>query len=153
MKCSECPMFKSGCTSNACLLTGSENFSMTACCRLITEDGRLNPDDPWIRMEFGEDPSKHPSLRDIYEKTDGLHPMKVVVPVRHYSGSIPFCVLEIRNYDEMFGFYLNCAINALYPRNPNGERCPVKDPERIANQLKTYGYLSKPVQYRCHTVD
>lgn len=53
MRCYDCPHYKSGCTSNYCAITSSENFHIQHNCDLVNEDGSLNYDNEYIKMEYG----------------------------------------------------------------------------------------------------
>ena len=53
MKCFNCKYYKSGYMSNACGVTGDENFRTQDNCTLVNTDGSLNYDDEYIKMEYG----------------------------------------------------------------------------------------------------
>lgn len=54
MKCYKCPYYKSGYQYNACAVTQSEYFREPNECDLVKDDGALNLDDEYIKMEYGE---------------------------------------------------------------------------------------------------
>ena len=54
MKCSNCPYYYSGYMYNSCAVMQAEYFRTTDNCTLVKEDGALNVDDEYIKMEYGE---------------------------------------------------------------------------------------------------
>lgn len=54
MNCFNCPHYKSGYMSNSCGVTQSENFYTQDDCNLVNDDGSLNYDNEYIKMEYGD---------------------------------------------------------------------------------------------------
>lgn len=54
MKCRHCPYYKCGYMHNSCEITQSEYFREPDGCDLVNDDGSLNYDNEFIKMEYGE---------------------------------------------------------------------------------------------------
>ena len=54
MKCFKCPYYACGCMWNRCGVTNSEYFREPDNCDLVNDDGSLNHDNEFIKMEYGE---------------------------------------------------------------------------------------------------
>ena len=54
MKCCKCPYYRSGFMSNKCEVTKDEYFREPKECDLVNNDGSLNYDNEFIKMEYGE---------------------------------------------------------------------------------------------------
>lgn len=54
MKCFDCPYHKSGYMYNSCAVTFDEYFMEPENCDLVNDDGSLNYDNEFIKMEYGE---------------------------------------------------------------------------------------------------
>ena len=53
MKRSKCPHYKGGYMYNSCAVAQSEYFREPENCDLVNEDGSLNYDNEFIKMEYG----------------------------------------------------------------------------------------------------
>lgn len=54
MKCYDCPYYRNGYMYNSCALAQAECFIEPDNCNLVHDDGSLNYDDEFIKMEYGE---------------------------------------------------------------------------------------------------
>ena len=55
MKCIDCPHYTDGYMFNRCGVTGDEYYKADDNCTLVNEDGSLNYDNEFVKMEFGYD--------------------------------------------------------------------------------------------------
>ena len=63
MRCYDCPYYKSGATSNYCTVTQSGYFRTQDNCTLVKDNGALNTDDEYIKMEYGENTDPYHLLK------------------------------------------------------------------------------------------
>ena len=54
MKCIDCPHYRSLYMINSCDVTCSENFYPSDNCNLVNDDGTLNYDNEWVKLEYGK---------------------------------------------------------------------------------------------------
>lgn len=54
MKCHNCPHYRSGYMYNSCEITQYECFREPDNCNLVHDDGSINYDDEFIKMEYGD---------------------------------------------------------------------------------------------------
>lgn len=54
MKCGNCPHYRSSYMYNSCAVAQSEYFREPDNCDLVNDDGSLNYEDEFIKMEYGD---------------------------------------------------------------------------------------------------
>lgn len=54
MKCGNCPHYRSGYMYNSCAVAQSEYFREPDNCDLVNDDGSLNYENEFIKMEYGD---------------------------------------------------------------------------------------------------